>query len=89
MWTKTGNTFKTVARIAMTLSEISPFSRDRTLIYRVTKKPLTEEWLREYLAKAIYFHYPPEQQYKNGRVPEWLPPMMRERAEDFIYEMWC
>ena len=55
MWTKTGNTFKTVARIAMTLSEISPFSRDRTLIHRVTKKPLTEEWLREYLAKAIHF----------------------------------
>ena len=81
--------FKKVARIAMTLSEISPFSRDWTLVHCITKKPLTKEWLREYLAKAIHFHYPPEQQYKNGRVPEWLPAMMMERVEDFIHEMWC
>ena len=84
--------FKNVARAVSAFREILPCyvpSRKGRVFHSVTRKPLTEEWLFEYLGKAIDFQHLYEEQGKDGQVPEWLPRMIVERGSEFSEHMWC
>jgi hypothetical protein len=81
--------FNAVARAVSALKEIEAciVPSDISVRHSVTRKLLTEEWLFEYLAKAINFKHLYHEE-DDGKVPAWLPRMIVERGKVFSAKMW-
>jgi hypothetical protein len=81
--------FTDVARAVSALKEIDAYivPSDISVRHSVTGKLLTEEWLFEYLAKAINFKHMHREE-DDGKVPTWLPRMIVDYGKEFSAKMW-